>query len=148
MEEDRIIGVVGENNPIVESVISNVAIGAGDPSNFEQQTSPHLGKVTVAFVEFEKRHGQSSADYLSKIREVVQDIPGAEIIVEKENNGPPAGKPISIEISGDDFDELTSTAKLLKQYLDELQIGGVEELKSDISITNPQLKITVDPNRF
>lgn len=53
MVEDRIIGVVGENNPIVESVISNVAIGAGDPSNFEQQTSPHLGKVTVAFVEFE-----------------------------------------------------------------------------------------------
>jgi multidrug efflux pump subunit AcrB len=98
-------------------------------------------------VEFEKRHGQSSADYLSKIREVVQDIPGAEIIVEKENNGPPAGKPISIEISGDDFDELTSTAKLLKQYLDELQIGGVEELKSDISITNPQLKITVDRQR-
>ena len=147
MVEDRIIGVVGENNPIVESVISNVAIGAGDPSNFEQQTSPHLGKVTVAFVEFEKRHGQSSADYLSKIREVVQDIPGAEIIVEKENNGPPAGKPISIEISGDDFDELTSTAKLLKQYLDELQIGGVEELKSDISITNPQLKITVDRQR-
>ena len=147
MVEDRIIGVVGENNPIVESVISNVAIGAGDPSNFEQHTSPHLGKVTVAFVEFEKRHGQSSADYLSKIREVVQDIPGAEIIVEKENNGPPAGKPISIEISGDDFDELTSTAKLLKQYLDELQIGGVEELKSDISITNPQLKITVDRQR-
>ncbi len=145
--EDRIIQVVGENNPLVTSIISNVAIGAGDPSNFEQQTSPHLGKVTVAFIEFEKRHGQSTAVYLSKIRQVVQDIPGAEVIVEKESNGPPAGKPISIEITGDDFDDLNYAAKGLKRYLDSLQIDGVEELKSDLSVTNPQLKIMVDRQR-
>lgn len=145
--EDRIIGVVGDNNPIVESIISNVAIGAGDPSNFEQQTSPHLGKVTVAFVEFEKRHGKSTSEYLSKIREVVKGIAGAEIIVEKEASGPPAGKPISIEITGDEFDDLNVAAKNLKRYLDSLQIDGVEELKSDLSISNPQLKITVDRQR-
>ncbi|HNT21029.1 MAG TPA: efflux RND transporter permease subunit [Saprospiraceae bacterium] len=145
--ENRIIGVVGEDNPIVESVISNVAVGAGDPSNFEQQTSPHLGKVTVAFVEFEKRHGKSTVEYLNKIREVVKGIPGAEIIVEKENSGPPAGKPISIEIVGEEFDELNQTAQNLKRYLDSLQIDGVEELKSDLSISKPQLKITVDRQR-
>ncbi len=145
--ENRILGVVGEDNPIVESVISNVAVGAGDPSNFEQQTSPHLGKVTVAFVEFEKRHGKSTVEYLNKIREVVKGIPGAEIIVEKENNGPPAGKPISIEIVGEEFDELNQTAQNLKRYLDSLQIDGVEELKSDLSISKPQLKITVDRQR-
>lgn len=145
--EDRIIEVVGEDNPLVSSIISNVAVGAGDPSNFEQQTSPHLGKVTVAFVEFEKRHGQSTAVYLSKIREVIHDLPGAEVIVEKENNGPPAGKPISIEISGDDFEDLNFAAKSLKRYLDSLQIDGVEELKSDLSVTNPQLKIMVDRQR-
>ncbi len=147
MVEDRILEVVGENNPIVESVISNVAVGAGDPSNFEQQTSPHLGKVTVAFVEFEKRHGASSSEYLNKIREAVQGIPGAEIIVEKENSGPPAGKPISIEIYGDEFNDLNAAAKGLKRYLDSLQIDGVEELKSDLSITNPELKILVDRQR-
>ena len=145
--EDRIIKVVGENNPIVESIISNVAIGAGDPTNFEQQTSPQLGKVTVAFTEFEKRNGQSTKIYLNKIREVLQDIPGAEIIVDKESNGPPAGKPIAIEISGDEINDLNNTAKALKRYLDSLQIAGVEELKSDLSITNPQLKITVDRQR-
>ncbi|MEO5582644.1 MAG: efflux RND transporter permease subunit [Saprospiraceae bacterium] len=147
MVEDRILKVVGENNPIVESVISNVAIGAGDPSNFEQQTSPQLGKVTVAFTEFEKRHGQSTAIYLSKIREELSDIPGVEIIVDKESNGPPSGKPISIEISGDEMNDLNNTAKSLKHYLDSLQIDGVEELKSDLSVTNPQLKITVDRQR-
>lgn len=147
MVEDRIIKVVGENNPIVESIISNVAVGAGDPSNFEQQTSPQLGKVTVAFVPFEERNGKSSAVYLNKIREVLQDIPGTEIIVDKEANGPPAGKPISIEISGDELNDLNTTAKALKSYLDSLQIDGVEELKSDLSITNPQLKVTVDRQR-
>lgn len=145
--EDKILDVVGENNPVVESVISNVAVGAGDPQNFEQQTSSNLGKVTVAFVEFEKRHGVSTREYLDKIRTAVQGIPGAEIVVEQESNGPPTGKPISIEISGDEFDELIGAAQGVKRYLDGLQIDGVEELKSDISVTKPELKIFVDRQR-
>ncbi|MEY3418215.1 MAG: cation/multidrug efflux pump, partial [Bacteroidota bacterium] len=56
--ENRIFGVLGENNPIVQSVISNVAVGAGDPQDPESNNvQPHKGKVTVAFVEFENRHG-------------------------------------------------------------------------------------------
>ncbi len=145
--ENRVIHAIGENNPIIQSVISNVAVGAGDPFNFEQQTSPHLGKVTVAFVPFEERNGKSSAAYLNKIRESVQGIPGATISVEQESNGPPTGKPISIEITGDEFDALNKAAKSLKLYLDSLHIAGVEELKSDLSITSPQLKITVDRER-
>ena len=50
--ENRIFGVLGENNPIVQSVISNVAVGAGDPQDPESNNvQPHKGKVTVAFVE-------------------------------------------------------------------------------------------------
>ncbi len=145
--EDKILEIVGENNPVVESVISNVAVGAGDPSNFEQQTSPNLGKVTVAFVPFEQRDGKLTSIYLNKIREAVKGIPGAEIIVEKESSGPPTSKPISIEITGDEFDDLNTTAQDLKRFLDDQQIAGVEELKSDLSITKPELKILVDRQR-
>ncbi|MBX2965928.1 MAG: efflux RND transporter permease subunit [Cyclobacteriaceae bacterium] len=147
--ENRITNVMGENNPLVKSIISNVAIGASEDP-FEgggSQTFPHLGKVGVAFVEFAKRDGQSTAVYLDSIRSVVKGIIGAEITVAQEQNGPPTGKPINIEISSDNFSELMATAQSVKRYLDELQIGGVEELKSDFQRDKPEITITIDRER-
>lgn len=145
--ENRIYEVVGEDNPLVTSIISNVAVGANDPTSFDVSTSSHLGKVSVAFVEFAKRNGQSTAVYLDRIREAVSDIPGAEISVEQESNGPPTGKPISIEISGEDLDELISTANSIKRYLDSLQIPGVEELKSDMQASKPEIALKINRER-
>src|SRR3546814_18870893 len=91
-----------EDTAFVESIISNVAIGASDnPMSGGFETSPHLGKVTVAFVKFAERDGKSTKVYLDKIRNSVQGIPGAEITVDQEQADPPTGKPISIEISGE-----------------------------------------------
>ncbi|SEL08447.1 Multidrug efflux pump subunit AcrB [Chitinophaga rupis] len=145
--EERITKTVGANNPIVESIISNVAVGAGDPSQMDQSVQPQKGKVTVAFVEFGARKGQSTKDYLGKIRDAVKGIPGADITVEQEQGGPPTGKPVNIEISGDDFNELTLTSMRLKRYLDSLQIGGVEELKSDFESNKPEILVNIDRER-
>lgn len=145
--ENRITKVVGKKNPIVESIISNVGVGAGDPSQMDLSVQPHKGKVTVAFVEYGARDGQSTVVYLDKIRNAVKGIPGADITVEQEQGGPPTGKPINIEISGDDFDELTTTSIRLKRYLDSLQIGGVEELKSDFQANKPEIVVDIDRER-
>lgn len=147
--EERVFKVVGSNNPIVESIISNVAVGANDPSQFEYNFSPtpHLGKVTVAFVEFSERNGESTAQYLDLIRNATKGIPGAEIIVAQESSGPPTGKPISIEIKGDDINQLIKVGGNLKQYLDSLAIPGIEELKSDVQSNKPELVVEVDRER-
>ncbi|MBU3661665.1 MAG: efflux RND transporter permease subunit [Bacteroidetes bacterium] len=145
--EDRIYKVVGDSNPIVESVIANVAVGASNPQSFDFSTAPHLGKVTVAFVPFGERDGQSTVDYLDKIRDAVKGIPGAEITVEQEQGGPPTGKPINIEITGDNFAELTATSKDIKRYLDSLGIPGIEELKSDLQSNKPEIVVEIDRER-
>jgi multidrug efflux pump len=137
----------GRKNPMVESVISNVAVGASDPMSGDRSTRPELGRIQVSFVEFEKRHGRSSAPYLDSIRGVVQGIPGAEISVNQEQGGPPTEPPINIEVSSENFASLTSTAVALKNYLDSLQIPGVEELKLDVDLQNPELTLTVDRER-
>ena len=100
--ENKVMDVLGEDNPMVESVISNVGIGAGDPFEFSMGSTPHKGKVTVSFVEYQYRNSQSTRKYLDQIREAIDGIPGATISVEQENMGPPTGKPVNIEISGDD----------------------------------------------
>jgi multidrug efflux pump len=145
--EDKIFAVVGDSNPIVESVISNVAVGANNPQSFDFSVSPHLGKVTVAFVPFGRRDGESTVVYLDKIREAVKGMPGAEITVEQEQGGPPTGKPINIEITGDEFEQLTVVSKDVKRYLDSLQIPGIEELKSDLQTNKPEIVIEIDRER-
>ncbi|MBU7577388.1 MAG: efflux RND transporter permease subunit [Flavihumibacter sp.] len=136
-----------KQNPIVESVISNVAVGASDPMSGDRSTRPELGRIQVSFVEFEKRHGESTKPILDSIRAVVKGIPGAELSVDQEQGGPPTEPPVNIEIASEDFDDLTKTAVALKNYLDSIQVSGVEELKMDIDLNNPEISLTINRER-
>ncbi len=150
MLEKRVTNVIepnGKPNPIVESIISNVAVGASDPSSGDNSTQPNLGRVQVSFVEYAKRNNKSTAPYLDSIRTALKGIPGTQIAVAQESNGPPTDPPINIEVQSEDFNKLTSTAKALKSYLDSLQIPGVEELKMDVDLTNPEITLTVNRER-
>lgn len=142
--EKRIMGVIGEKNPLVESVIANVAVGAGNSQEFDVSAATNKGKVTVAFVEFAKRNGASTLPYLSKIREAVKDIPGAQIVVEQESGGPPTGKPISLEIYHEDFEVLAKASQDVIRFLNNQKIAGVEELKSDLVLNKPEARIVID----
>ncbi len=147
---NKVIGVdvaSGKQNPVVESVISNVAIGASDPASGDRSTRSELGRIQVSFVEYEKREGVSTRPYLDQIRAEMKGIPGAEISVNQEGSGPPTDPPINIEIASEDFDGLVKTAVNLKNYLDSIQVPGVEELKMDVDLNNPEITLTVDRER-
>jgi multidrug efflux pump subunit AcrB len=77
----------------------------------------------------------------------MKGIPGATISVGQEASGPPTEPPINIEVTSDNFDHLTKTAVDLKNYLDNLQIPGVEELNLDVDLTNPEISLNIDRER-
>lgn len=145
--EGRVMQALGKDNPAVQSVISNVAVGTNDPSEFDPTVQTNKAKVTVAFVKFGDRQGVSSADYLDKIRNAVKGVPGAEITVNQEQGGPPVGKPINIEVRGDNFDDLVQTSGKLYRYLDSINVPGVEALKSDFEISKPEIVFNIDRER-
>lgn len=145
---NKILGTEnGKHNPIVESIISNVAVGAGDPMAGDRSTRSELGRIQVSFVEFEKRHGVSTRPFLDQIRAAMKGIPGSEISVDQESGGPPTDPPINIEIASEDFDALIKGASALKNYLDAIQVPGVEELKMDVDLKNPEITLIVDRQR-
>ena len=147
LAEHRIMSVLGEKNPVVESVVTNISLLASD-NNFDNNTkSSNLAKIAVNFVEYKYRHGQSTGAYMNRMREALKDVPGAEIVVDKIKMGPPTGKPINIEIAGEDLAQLASTSDRFRRYVDSLQIGGIEELKSDFANTKPEIVIILDRER-
>lgn len=141
--EQRITRILGEKNPLVESVVTNVALGAGS-GFFDRSTATNKGKVTVNFIESKFRKGFNTNKYLDEIRKVVKGIPGTEIVVEKNRMGPPTGKPVNIEISSENLDELIEDAGSFKNFLDSLKIPGIEELKSDFQTNFPEIIIDID----
>lgn len=147
--EELLYGVLGKNNPIVKSVITNVSKGAGSPSDFNQSSLfPHKSRIQVEFAPYKERNGVSTADLLSQIRTVVKQVPGAKITVEKEENGPPTAKPINIEIKGEEFSKIKETAEALKAHLESLMaqkvINGVEGLNWDIELNKPEIAVDID----
>jgi len=96
---NQVLGIDnGKKNPLVESVIANVAVGASDPNSGDRSTRPELGRIQVNFVPFEKRDGKSTTPYLDAVRETIKGIPSAEISVAQESNGPPTKSPVNIEV--------------------------------------------------
>lgn len=142
--EKRISREIGPNNKIVESVVANVAKNVSE-SNFDfGGTKPNMGKVTVNFVEFSKRQGENTDNYMIKFRNALKDVTGAQITVDKPQGGPPTGKPINIEVTCDDMQQLVLTSDRFKRYLDSLAIPGIEELKSDFERNKPEAIIEID----
>ena len=147
--EQRVYKVIGKNNPDVESIISNVTIGAEEQGFVSGTGTPfNRGKVSINFIEHKLRTtGVSTTEYLEILRREVKDIPGAEISVDKDANGPPTGKPINIEITSENLEDLVADAYAFRDYLKKMNIPGVEELKADFEMNSPEIIVQIDRDR-
>ncbi|GAB3766248.1 efflux RND transporter permease subunit [Spirosoma pomorum] len=147
--EKRIFKVLKDNKAdhIVNSVISNVGKNAGDPTNPDRSATPQKSKVTIAFKGNEEREGIPTDTILAKVRTAMQGLPGSEISVERESNGPPTGKPIAIEIAGDDFKTLSDIEKQVRQRIQQAGIAGIDQLKSDLITNKPEIVIDIDRDK-
>ena len=146
--EERVYKAMGKNNPDVESIISNVTIGAEEEGFASTGTPFNKGKVSVNFVDHKHRtSGISTTEYLEMIRKETSDIIGAEITVGKNGNGPPTGKPINIEVTSENLEQLIEDANAFKAYIDSMNIPGVEELKTDFEMNTPEIIIQIDRDR-
>lgn len=136
---------VNGNNFLITSVIGQVGEGTSDPNQGQQGgTTPNKARITVDFVKFIDRDGIDTDDVLIEIRELVHGFPGVNITVDRPAEGPPAGAPVNIEVSGEDYKELLMTADDITQFINKANIPGIEELKLDVEQGKPELPIVID----
>jgi multidrug efflux pump subunit AcrB len=138
-----------EDNYLAESIVSQVGVGAGNPNvdAGSANETPFKGKVTVNFAEFKFRRGVNTSDVLDEIRARVKGIAGATVTVEKDANGPPAGYPISIQLTGYagvNYDVMLKEADKMIAFVDSKNIPGIERLNVDVNKESPELEVKVD----
>ena len=137
----------GDFNLLIESAVAMVGEGAGNPfiDNGNTNELPHKGRVILTMREFKMRAGVLSEDLRKDIQTQLDGkFPGVSISVEKDANGPAAGYPITIEITGKEYLALIQTAQNMKDYLNRVNIAGVEELKIDVNKNKPGIKLNID----
>lgn len=148
--EKKVNQIIRPYSDIVESVVTNVGQGAsdpGDPTAVGQSDTPNKARITVNFVEYQYRNGESTSKIMQEIRKGVGEHPGVLVTVDKDQNGPPTGKPINIEVSGEDFDELIDITSRMMVYINQLNISGIEELQNDLETGKPELVVNIDRDR-
>ncbi|WP_282159999.1 efflux RND transporter permease subunit [Ulvibacterium marinum] len=137
----------GEESYLVESAVSQVGEGAGNPQTDGGSSAemPHRGKVTVSMREYKYRNGLDTEELRGAIQDNLKGIyPGVTISVEKDYNGPPAGYPVNIELEGKDYDQLISTAEEIRNFINTKSIPFIEELKIDVNKSKPSVQVVVD----
>jgi multidrug efflux pump subunit AcrB len=118
--------------------------GQGNASFDSTSSGTHIGSIYIDFVDEQLRETKAS-EVVEQIRAALPVLPGAEVTIEKDRRGPPAGAPISIEISGEDFDRLTELSGEIRQRIET--IPGLTDLRSDFEDALPELQFDINRQR-
>jgi len=132
---------------VIEAVLSQIGENTSDPSGPpEPGATPNKARLTVSFVPADERQGVLTSQIMEEIRQSVQGYAGVEIVVDRNQEGPPTGKPINLEISGDDVEmrELSAVANTVLNKLRNANVPGVEELKMNVNANVQQDLIEID----
>jgi multidrug efflux pump len=133
---NQVVGLTDMAN--VKHIYSRTVAVTGGSSAFEQNLPNHIG---IQFYDIEDRL-EPSTQTVEEIRKRVKDIPGAQITVAEQEEGPPTGAPINIEIVGDRFGVLGSIGQQVRAVLEKIPF--VQDVRDDYVPGSPTVKVRVD----
>jgi multidrug efflux pump subunit AcrB len=126
----------------LESVVTTVGTAQGDTG---YQYGTYLGQVNVELTEFGYTE-RDSDETINAIRDKVGRIAGpTSVAIEMLEGGPPTGKPVSVEIKGNDFATLEKLANEVVAVLKTMK--GVKDIETNYRRGKEEIKISVDEHK-
>ena len=144
--EKKIENILEPYQSAVSSVLTNVGSGTADPNEMggSMGITPNKARITINFLEYRFRNGIVTGDVMKELSANLSGMPGVEVTVDKNRDGPPMGRPINIEISGEDFDQLLAISEEVQNIIDNEKIDGIEGLKVDLELNKAELLVNID----
>ena len=153
--QDRIIELLQSNatdRANVKNMLVNVGGGAGGAleASFGGAGGTEGAIITLNMVDYEDRPAPSRAT-LQRLRQQLQGIPGVRTEIDRDSPGPPVGKPVNIEISGDDFATISRITQEVKDLLqaasDDGSIPGLVDINDNLNTGRPEMHVRIDRER-
>jgi multidrug efflux pump subunit AcrB len=144
-----LVDQVPEVGASLKNVLVNVGVG-GDVGFGGPAASAERSRVTMNLVDYSDR-AEPSRSTLTRIRESLVGIPGADIEITKDENGPPVGSPVNIEVTGPEFSGIERIAGEVLGRLTEAsetgRIPGLVDVRDNLDAGRPELRVRIDRER-
>jgi len=141
-EYTRQVEVVVARVPELKAYSGQVGAQLGFASS--SRAPSHKSLVTMEFIDSEERQYSSRAA-LEDLRAALAGFTGAKLVIDKQEEGPPTGKPVSIEISGEDFLVLGSLAAQIQERI--RNVPGLVDIVDDYDEDLPEIEVRMDVDR-
>jgi len=147
--EDRILSLLDQNpnsEANIENLLVNVGVG-GDAMFGGGAQQPERSRVSLNMVDYADR-SESSNRTLEKLRAQLQGIPGTEVEFTKQEQGPPTGPPVNIEVSGPQFEQIVQISNEIKGRLNDAaqsgRLPGLVDVTDNLNTGRPEVQVDVD----
>ena len=139
---ERIIAQIPEVKEYV-STIGNTGMIMTDLTETagSRGSGPEFGKILVNIGNDNERK-RSQSEVIEEVDSKLAEIPGIKYSFFEVEMGPPVGRPVAIQISGEDFEELKDVSQIVETYLNN--IPGTKNVQNSFQENKPQISIKVD----
>lgn len=135
--------------PNVAYFVAEPGVQGGGNALLGARRAPNKARVSIEFLPHkaaakpgEVIRTESTLLTVERLREKVETIPGARFELEKQRMGPPVGKPVSIQVVGDDYHTVGRAAVAVRRAIQDIE--GVADLQDDYVVGRPELRLQVD----
>lgn len=136
--EQRLLPQVG--NGEVVAINAFVGFSGGENENVRQS---NVGQIVVDLSEEDQGRTRSIDEIMTEAQSLTRDIPGAESVrFRKQQGGPPTDPPVAFRLYGDSFADLEAVARSMQ---DELRsYSNLFNIDDDLDAGSPEIRINVD----
>jgi len=142
----RVEDIIKDNVPEAVRVVSTTGFKGQSAFEFSYGgTESNFSEITIELLENKEYRRPSHTEIQSRIRPLLDAIPGANIKFRPIEWGPPTGSPISVKLFGNDIETLNCISDQIKEIL--AGIPGAIEIEDDFQSAPPELKVHIDRAR-
>ena len=135
---------VARQYPDILYVISQIGSEGGDPFS-SGGSGEHISQITLEFKDLQDR-SRPSSEIVAELRDILKGIiRGAEVRVEKQEEGPPTGDPVTLEVMSDDLAALDTMSQQLRKVLEATP--GLVDVNDNVLRGKPELAVRVDKEK-
>jgi CzcA family heavy metal efflux pump len=106
-----------------------------------RSSGPEFGKILIN-IGYDNERKRSQAEVIEEVDSILAQIPGIEYSFFEVEMGPPVGRPVAVQISGEDFEELETLSQVVEGHLNS--IPGTKNVQNSFRKNKPQVSIKVD----
>jgi HAE1 family hydrophobic/amphiphilic exporter-1 len=131
-EVKEYISTIGDTGMIMSDLTENAgSSGSG----------PEFGKILIN-IGYDNERKRSQSEVMEEIDSKLSDFSGIKYSFFEVEMGPPVGRPVAIQISGKDLEELKNISQVVERHLNS--IPGTKNVQNSFQENKPQVSIKVD----